>query len=83
MYSAEGRYLEIDRPHRVTYTSRISGPDGESFETTVAVVFEPTRGGTRMTFVDSGYPDPTTRDTYARGWPDFLDAFEASLRRSA
>lgn len=80
MYLEHGVFEDIDRPHRLVYTTLYEFPDGRpSFETHVTVTFEPVDGGTLVTVVDKGYPTDEQRARHESGWPYFLDAFERTL----
>jgi uncharacterized protein YndB with AHSA1/START domain len=80
MYLEHGVFEEIDRPHRVVYTTLYEFPDGRpSFDTHVTVTFEPHADGTLLTVVDRGYPTDEQRARHAGGWPYFLDAFARTL----
>lgn len=80
MYLEHGVFEEIDRPHRVVYTTLYEFPDGRaSFDTHVTVTFEPHADGTLLTVVDRGYPTDEQRARHEGGWPYFLDRFERTL----
>ena len=80
LYLEHGVFEQIDRPHRIVYTTLYEFPDGrQSFETRVTVTFEPVDGGTLLTIVDKGYPTDELRARHQSGWPYFLDRFERTL----
>lgn len=80
MYLEHGEFVEIDRPHRLVYTTLYEFPDGRPpFQTRVTVTFEARDGATVLTLVDTGYPNEDQRTANERGWPIFLDAFERTL----
>lgn len=80
MYLEHGVFEEIDRPHRVVYTTLYEFPDGRPpFDTHVTVTFESHADGTLLTVVDRGYPTGEQRTRHEGGWPYFLDAFERTL----
>lgn len=68
-----GAYLELDRPRRVVVSWGHAGserlPPGAS---TVEITLAPTEGGTLVTVVHSGLPEPDATQ-HAAGWPHFLD----------
>lgn len=71
-YAIRGRYLEVDRPHRVVVSWGVAGsadlPPGAS---TVAFTLTPSDGGTRVDLVHTGLPDPELAG-HADGWTHFL-----------
>jgi uncharacterized protein YndB with AHSA1/START domain len=68
-----GAYLELDRPRRIVVSWGHAGsqrlPPGAS---TVEITLAPTEGGTLVTVVHSGLPEPDASQ-HAAGWPHFLD----------
>jgi uncharacterized protein YndB with AHSA1/START domain len=78
-FREEGVFEVIDRPNRLVYRQIMRLPDGTSIETRVTVTFEAREDDTLMTIVDEGYPTEEQRDTFERGWPDFIDAFEQTI----
>jgi uncharacterized protein YndB with AHSA1/START domain len=68
-----GRYLVVDRPHRLLLSRGHAGsdrlPPGAS---TVEVTLTPHNGGTTVTIVHAGLPAPEDRQ-HRQGWPHFLD----------
>lgn len=80
MYLEHGVFEEIDRPHRVVYSTLYEFPDGRpSFETRVTVTLEARGDGTLLTIRDTGYPSDEQRARHESGWAGFLDRFEQSL----
>ena len=67
------RFTEVDRPHRLAYSSTFVEPDGTSFDTQVLVLFEAQRDGTLMTLLQTGFASEKDRDDHEGGWPGFLD----------
>jgi uncharacterized protein YndB with AHSA1/START domain len=67
-----GRYLEVDRPRRLLLSWGHAGsdrlPPGAS---TVEVTLTPRDGGTTVTVVHAGLPDPEARQHHL-GWAHFL-----------
>jgi uncharacterized protein YndB with AHSA1/START domain len=49
-------------------------------QTLVTVTFEPTRGGTEMTFRQTGYDSSMRRDGNAEGWQECFDKLLAALQ---
>jgi uncharacterized protein YndB with AHSA1/START domain len=78
-FREEGVFEVVDRPNRLVYRQIMRLADGASIETRVTVTFEAREDDTLMTIVDEGYPTEQQRDTFERGWPDFIDAFEQTI----
>jgi uncharacterized protein YndB with AHSA1/START domain len=68
-----GRYLELQRPHRLLISWGHAGsdrlPPGAS---TVEVTLTPSGGGTHVQIVHRDLPEEQAAG-FARGWPHFLD----------
>lgn len=68
-----GRYLAVDRPHRLLISWGHAGsdrlPPGAS---TVEVILTPSDGGTTVTVVHAGLPAPEARQ-HRLGWVHFLE----------
>ncbi len=75
-------FLEIDRPHRLVTESAGTGPDGATMTTRVVITFTPQDGGTLMSVIQSGFPEPEVRDFFVDDvWPGALDRIHAFLVR--
>ena len=76
-YLVRGKYLEVDRPHRVVVSWGITGtedfPPGSS---QVEFTLTPTASGTSLTLVHTGLPD-TRAKTHGRGWANYLARLRA------
>jgi uncharacterized protein YndB with AHSA1/START domain len=71
-YAIRGRYLEVDRPHRVVVSWGVAGsPDLPPGTSTVEFTLTPTVRGTRADLTHSGLPDAQL-DGHADGWTHFL-----------
>lgn len=67
-----GRYLEVERPHRVVVSWGVAGsPDLPPGASTVTFTLTPTARGTRVDLLHAGLPDPYV-DGHADGWTHFL-----------
>jgi uncharacterized protein YndB with AHSA1/START domain len=63
----------IERPRRLVFRSTMSMPDGSSIDTRTRVTFtETAHGHTRLTVVQSGFPDAGARDEFTEGWGGIL-----------
>ena len=72
-YRETNVFEQVDRPRRLVYTSRVTMPDGSSFDTGMEVTFQERDGRTQLTIVHTGFPSAELRDDHRGGWPDFLD----------
>jgi uncharacterized protein YndB with AHSA1/START domain len=61
-----GRFVRIERPHRVEYTWVSEGTQG--VESVVAVTFEPRGDQTQVTLRHSGVPDDEMGRRHQDGW---------------
>jgi uncharacterized protein YndB with AHSA1/START domain len=78
-----GRFLHLDRPHRIEHTWMSEGTQGA--ESVVTITLEPRGGQTEMTLQHSGVPDDEMGRRHQEGWSFILSAFGEALasRRSA
>jgi uncharacterized protein YndB with AHSA1/START domain len=71
--TAEGVYLIVEPPHRVSFSWGFVGhpslPPGTS---TVEVTLEPDGDGTRLRLRHNGLPDERVRGAHDEGWHDHL-----------
>jgi uncharacterized protein YndB with AHSA1/START domain len=80
LFREDGIFEVVDRPHRLAYTQIMRLADGNSIETRLTVTFEAREdNNTLLTVLDEGYPTEEQRDTFERGWPDFIDAYEQTI----
>jgi uncharacterized protein YndB with AHSA1/START domain len=68
--SAEGSYLEVERPGRLVWTWRTSWEP--EVETTLDMTFAAAAGGTTLTLVQSGFSSAADRDDNAEAWPQMI-----------
>lgn len=68
-----GRFLLIERPHKVEYTWVSEATQG--VESIVAVKFEPRDGQTEVTLHHSGVPDDEMGRRHHEGWTGVLSVF--------
>jgi uncharacterized protein YndB with AHSA1/START domain len=61
-----GRFLQIERPHKVEYTWMSEGTQG--VESVVAVTFEPRGDQTEVALRHSGVPDDEMGRRHEQGW---------------
>lgn len=75
-WTEEGEYTVVDPPHRVSYTTKFSHPNGEFFWTLTTITLTDAGGGkTLLRLDDNGFPNETERAAHEGGWPDFVDSF--------
>lgn len=71
-----GRYLEIERPHRLIFTwDSPFSTEGS----TVTVALSPEAEGTRITLTHIRFPSQESRDNHERGWARILTCLEEAL----
>lgn len=63
-----GQFLEIDPPHRLVYTWRMRGPQLETDETTVTVMFRSEGDKTTVELRHGPFSDPGLRQLHSEGW---------------
>jgi len=78
-----GRFIRIERPHRIEHTWMSKGTKGE--ESVVSITLEPRGDDTEMTIRHSGVPDDELGRRHKDGWGFILAALAQGLaaRRSA
>jgi uncharacterized protein YndB with AHSA1/START domain len=69
-----GRFLRIDRPHRVEYTWMSEATKGA--ESIVTVTMEPRGDATQVTLRHSGVPDDEMGHRHKEGWTWILSTLE-------
>lgn len=79
-FQVTGRYLEIDRPSRLSFSWTCSNWDDPSLETVVTVTFEPQEGDSSlMTIVHTMLP-PELAAQHQHGWALIADQLSDALR---
>lgn len=71
-----GTYHEVEPSHRLSYSYQF---DGTGFFSTVSIDFHGDTGGTRIDFLQTGFPDAQARSEHARGWPHALTVMGDAL----
>jgi uncharacterized protein YndB with AHSA1/START domain len=74
-----GRYLVVDRPHKLSYTWNPSWSPGE--ETQVHYVLEGIPSGTRVTFRHEGFTSAKSRQAHTEGWTRVAGWLQQYLQR--
>jgi uncharacterized protein YndB with AHSA1/START domain len=74
-----GRYLELDRPHRLVFTWRSLGTGWVDTQVTVELAAIPS--GTRMVITHGGLETPDARDSHRRGWTGIADKLVTVVQR--
>ena len=76
-YRETNVFLEIDRPNRIAFESRLHiVDDGRTLWTHVSITFEERDRKTLLTIVQTGFERAEDRDGIEGGWPSILCALE-------
>jgi uncharacterized protein YndB with AHSA1/START domain len=77
-FPAFGRYLELVPVERIVMTHQwekeVAGVNPAHFETLVTVLLREEKGGTIMSFRQTGLATEASRDSHIGGWCDSMDA---------
>jgi uncharacterized protein YndB with AHSA1/START domain len=76
LYREVSVFSQIDRPHRVAYSTTATFADGRTFDTRSEVVFRGVEGRTHLALLQTGFPTAEMRDDFTGGWSDILDALD-------
>jgi uncharacterized protein YndB with AHSA1/START domain len=76
-YVHKGKYLEIERPHRLAFTWLSDGTGQQ--ETTVTLDLQADADGTALTLTHTQFPSDESRDNHAKGWTAIVEKLEAEL----
>jgi uncharacterized protein YndB with AHSA1/START domain len=86
-FAVSGKYLEVIRPERLAFTfgwhDKGDHAQPRDPETVVSLDFKPVGGKTRMTMVQSRFPDQASTANHNRGWDGSFDKLDALLARKA
>jgi len=74
-----GRFITLERPHRIAHTWVSEGTRG--LESVVTVSFEPAGTATRVTLQHTGVPDDEFGRQHADGWGWMLGAIEQAFAK--
>jgi len=74
-----GRYLVVDRPHRLSYTWMPSWAPGE--ESQVHYTLEAIPAGTRVSFRHEGFQTDQSRQAHTQGWTRVIDWLQSYLQK--
>lgn len=70
-------FLEVDRPNRIPFESRLHiVDDGRTLRTHVSITFEELYRKTLLTIVQTGFERAEDRDGIEGGWPSILSVLE-------
>ena len=72
-YKVGGRYVEIERPTRISHTWQWVDEDSPAPATAVLIELEPCPEGTELVLKHSGFTDLRTRDAHVAGWNSSLN----------
>ena len=76
-----GRYIELDRPHRLRFTWQSSL--GGGFDSVVTVTFEPHGEMNTLMTIEHAWLPVAWRDDHERGWTRIGAQLDTALRRLA
>ncbi len=79
--SIAGEYLELDRPHRLTFTWNCSTWEPSDPDSVVTVLFEPHGDGHTLMTIQHDQLPPKLVDGHQRGWTAIGQQLEAWLDR--
>jgi uncharacterized protein YndB with AHSA1/START domain len=71
-----GTYHEVAPHRRLVYSYHFAGTD---FFSTISVDLAPEDDGTRLHFLQTGFPDAQARIEHARGWPQAIKVMGDAL----
>lgn len=71
-----GTYHEVEPASRLVYSYHFRGTD---FFSVISVELTPEGDGTRVDFLQTGFPDDRARSDHARGWPNALKVMGEAL----
>jgi uncharacterized protein YndB with AHSA1/START domain len=76
-YVHKGAYVEIERPHKLSFTWISEGTEQQ--ETLVTLLLTPDGGGTELTLTHERFPSPESRDNHEQGWTAIVAKLEGAL----
>lgn len=71
-----GTYHEVEPTERLVYSYQFRGTD---FFSVISIDLTPDADGTRLHFLQTGFPDAQARIEHARGWPHALKVMSDAL----
>ena len=71
-----GTYHEADPTHRLVYSYHFQGTD---FFSVISVDLTPDGDGTRLDFLQTGFPDAQARVEHQKGWPQAIRVMSDAL----
>ncbi|MDX2472517.1 MAG: SRPBCC domain-containing protein [Candidatus Krumholzibacteria bacterium] len=77
IYVHTGKYLEIDRPHRLVFTWQSEGTGQQ--ETVVTLEMKAEGDGTAFTLTHERFPNAESRDNHEKGWNAIVAKLEGVL----
>lgn len=77
-----GKYLEIDKPHKLVYTWLWEGQDPQTHNTTVTILLSKLEENkTEVILIHSGFPDQNMVDEHTFGWNSTLKNLQKFLQQ--
>jgi uncharacterized protein YndB with AHSA1/START domain len=83
LFHLQGRFRDVDRPRRLSYTFVWEPPDPDDRETVVTLSFlETPEGGTSLVVEQERFATEERCQLHRDGWTDSLDRLEDTLARA-
>ncbi|NJS39464.1 MAG: SRPBCC domain-containing protein [Rhodobacteraceae bacterium] len=71
-----GTYHEVEAPFRLVYSYHFEGTE---FFSTISIDLTAEGDGTRLVFLQTGFPDAQARVEHGRGWPEAIQVMGEAL----
>jgi uncharacterized protein YndB with AHSA1/START domain len=78
-FDLQGEFLEIDAPHRLTYTFRWEEPDPDDVDTVATISLVDLGGSTRLIVEQGAFATQPRRELHEHGWSDSLQRLQTWL----
>ena len=80
-YVHTGKYLEIDRPHKLVFTWHSEGTQQQ--ETVVTLEMAPDGDGTMLTLSHERFPTADSRDNHEKGWTVIIEKLDGVFAQTS
>jgi uncharacterized protein YndB with AHSA1/START domain len=78
-FHIRGTFRAVEPPRRLAFTFSYEEPDPDDQETLVALMFDSTEPGTRVTLDQGPFKTAARLELHREGWTDTLERLERSL----